>query len=196
MAKEYTQLTEKERYHLELLLQGSNSYSQNEIARILGRAKSTISREIKRNIKVKPKVWKKRAKRISISERPEKDILKEDIGNWEGDTIEGKGHRSGLGTFVDMKSKYVIIRKLRDKSSIEMKNALVGSFLKCPDLINTLTVDNGGEFALHDEMSAELKTKVYFSSPYSPWERGLNENTNGLIRRFYPKGTDFNKIPE
>ena len=103
MAKEYTQLTEKERYHLELLLQGSNSYSQNEIARILGRAKSTISREIKRNIKVKPKVWKKRAKQISISERPEKDILKEDIGNWEGDTIEGKGHRSGLGTFVDMK---------------------------------------------------------------------------------------------
>ena len=77
-----------------------------------------------------------------------------------------------------------------------MKNALVGSFLKCPDLINTLTVDNGGEFSLHDEVSSELKTKVYFSSPYSLWERGLNENTNGLIRRFYPKGTDFNKIPE
>ncbi len=291
VAKKYTQLTEKERYHLELLLQDPRPCSQTEIAKILGRDKSTISRELKRNkrkdgkycseiasalsasrrkrevvskftniakgiiedklkekwtpeqisselkskynifisheliyqhidndrklggalykllphrgnkykkrnIKVRAKVWKKAPKRVPISKRPNKRKLKRRIGNWEGDTIEGKGHHSGLGTFVDMKSKYVIIRKLMDKSSSEMKNALVGSFIECPDLISTLTVDNGGEFALHDEVSSALQTKVYFSNPYSPWERGLSENTNGLIRRFFPKGTDFNKIPE
>jgi len=101
-----------------------------------------------------------------------------------------------LGTFVDIRSKYVIIKKLRGKSSKEMKNAIIGSFKKCPELIRTLTVDNGSEFALHDDVRKELKSKVYFADPYSPWQRGLNENTNGLIRKFYPKGTDFSKISE
>lgn len=289
MAKKYTQLTEKERYRIEILIQ--EGYSNNKIAEKLGRDKSTIGREIrrnskgrnvysseeadnlsserckrelpskftdiakdvieeklkvgwspeqisiylkqenivsvsheliyqyididrksggilykflprrgnrykKRNIKVRAKIQKKAAKRISISERPGKRILKKYIGHWEGDTIEGKGHRSGLGTFVDMKSKYTIIRKLKDKSSEEMKNALIDSFINCTELINTLTVDNGGEFALHNEIGSELGATVYFANPYSPWERGLSENTNGLIRRFFPKGTDFNRISE
>lgn len=150
----------------------------------------------KRNIKNSSKIWKKAARRISISERCPKEILKSKIGNWEGDIVEGKGHRGGLATFVDMKSKYVIIKKVRDKSSEEMKNVLLDSFASCPELIETLTVDNGNEFARHDEISSSLNTKVYFANPYSPWERGLNENTNGLIRRFYPKGTDFHKINE
>lgn len=150
----------------------------------------------KRNVKGRGKVWKKVPKRTPISERPSKDILKKHIGNWEGDTIEGKGHRSGLGTFVDMKAKLTIIRKLKNKTSMEMKNAIVESFKNCPELINTLTVDNGNEFALHDKISTTLKSKVYFADPYSPWQRGLNENTNGLIRKFFPKGTDFNKITE
>ena len=290
MAKKYTQLTEKERYHLELLLQDPASCSQNQIAKRLDRHRSTISREIKRNrsqngkynsevasrfalarckrelpskftdlskdiiedklkigstpeqisayltrgniasvsheliyqyidkdrknggilyrllprrgkkykkrnIKAKIK-WKNVVKRISIDKRPAKNTLKKKVGHWEGDTIEGRRHRSGLGTFVDMKSKYVVIRKLKGKSSEEMKNALIGSFINCSELINTLTVDNGGEFALHNEVSSRLEAKVYFAHPYSPWERGLSENTNGLIRRFFPKGTDFNKISE
>ena len=73
------------------------------------------------------------------------------------------------------------------------KYAIIKSFNACPDVIKTLTVDNGNEFALHDRISKELGTIVYFAAPYSPWERGLNENTNGLIRRSYPKGTDFNR---
>ena len=150
----------------------------------------------KRNIKTRRKIWKSAVKRKSISERPAKDSLKKEVGHWEGDTVESKGHRGGIATIVDMKSRYTIIRKVRDKSSEEMKDAIVGSFRNCPEIIKTLTVDNGNEFALHDKISKELNTQVYFAEPYSPWERGLNENTNGLIRRFYPKGTDFTKVTE
>ena len=150
----------------------------------------------KRNIKARKKIWKKAAVRKPISKRPSIAGKKVEIGHWEGDTVESKAHRGGIATFVDMKTKYTVIRKVRDKSSEKMKDAILGSFIGCPELIKTLTVDNGNEFALHDEISRELNTEVYFANPYSPWERGLNENTNGLIRRFYPKGTDFSKISE
>lgn len=150
----------------------------------------------KRNIKTRKKYPKSAAARKPISSRPPEASEKTKIGHWEGDTVESKGHRGGIATLVDIKSKYTVIRKVRDKSSIEMKNAIVDSFIGCPDLMKTVTVDNGNEFALHDEISKELDAGVYFATPYSPWERGLNENTNGLIRRFYPKGTDFTKISE
>jgi transposase, IS30 family len=77
-----------------------------------------------------------------------------------------------------------------------MKDAIINAFKKTPEIIKTLTLDNGTEFALHDKISKELNTSIYFANPYSPWERGLNENTNGLIRRFYPKGTDFSGVTE
>jgi len=149
----------------------------------------------KRNIKTR-KVWKSAVKRKLISERPAKVAKKKEIGHWEGDTVVGKDHRGGLGTFVEIKSMYVIIRKVLDKSAEEMKNAILKSFNGCSDIIKTLTVDNGTEFALHDKISEGLGTGVYFATPYSPWERGLNENTNGLIRRFFPKGTDFTRVSE
>lgn len=285
----YNQLTEKERYHIELLIQ--EWHSQKMVSEFTGRDKSTISRELKRNkgtkgqyladeaitltrrrrkrtIKskltcehkdfisdklvlgwspeqisgylkkseeLKPvsheliyqyidqdkkaggllykclphrgkkykkrniktrRVWKTAVKRKPISERPHKSLLKKEIGHWEGDTVESKGHRGGIGTFVDMKSKLVLIRKVRDKSSEEMKDVILKTFSTNPELIKSLTVDNGNEFALHDKISHETGASVYFAAPYSPWERGLNENTNGLIRRYYPKGTDFNRVPD
>ena len=95
-----------------------------------------------------------------------------------------------------MKSKFTLMRKVRDKSAEEMKSAILKSFVACPEIIKTLTVDNGNEFALHHKINEELGTDVYFANPYSPWERGLNENTNGLIRRFFPKGTDFTRVSE
>jgi len=147
----------------------------------------------KRNIKTR-KVWKSAVKRKLISERPAKVAKKKEIGHWEGDTVVGKDHRGGLGTFVEMKSMYVVIRKVMDKSAEEMKNAILKSFNGCSDIIKTLTVDNGTEFALHDKISEGLGTGVYFATPYSPWERGLNENTNGLLRQYFPKSLDFNTI--
>ena len=145
------------------------------------------------NIKTRNKTWKKAAVRKAISERPSIAAEKIEIGHWEGDTVESKRHRGGIATLVDIKTKYTIIRKVRDKSSEKMKDAILESFIGCPELIKTLTVDNGSEFALHDKISQELNTEVYFANPYLQ-ERGLNENTNGLVRRFYPKGTDFSMI--
>lgn len=150
----------------------------------------------KRNIKMRKKFPNGAEKRRPISECPSKDVLKRQIGHWEGDMVEGKGHRSGLGTFVDIKTKFVVIRKLNSKSSQEMKDVINKNFRRCPELISSLILDNGREFALHGDISRKLSTDVYFADPYAPWQRGLNENTNMLIRRFFPKGTDFNKISE
>lgn len=139
----------------------------------------------KRNIKAR-RVWKSAVKRKLISERPPIASKGKEIGHWEGDTVEGKCHRGGIGTFVDKKSMFTVIRKVRDKSSEEMKNTIIKTFTRCSDVLKTLTVDNG----------MELGSGIYFANPYSPWERGLNENTNGLIRRFFPKGTDFTRVSE
>ena len=150
----------------------------------------------KRNLKTSRKIWKKAKKRRSIDDRPAIVNKNIEIGHWEGDTVESKGHQGGIGTFVDRKSKFLIIRRVKDKTSLAMKNAIVGAFKACPNIVKTMTLDNGTEFALHDQIEKELQTKVYFTHPYSPWERGLNENTNGLIRRFFPKGTDFSKVTD
>lgn len=150
----------------------------------------------KRNIKGRRKVWKTAKPRTSISERPSRVSAKKEALHWEGDTVESKGHSGGVATLVEMKAKYTLIRKVEDKSAETMKDVIIRSFIKCPDLIRSLTLDNGTEFALHDLIAKQLNTVVYFANPYSPWQRGLNENTNGLLRRFYPKGTDFSKISD
>jgi len=150
----------------------------------------------KRNIKNKRIVWKKAAVRQSIDERP--SIVKEkiEVGHWEGDTVESCGHKGGIATLVDIKSKFTIIKRVNNKSSEEMKNAITSSFANHGSIVKTITLDNGTEFAMHDKIEKTLGAKVYFAHPYSPWERGLNENTNGLIRRFYPKGTDFSAVTD
>ena len=134
--------------------------------------------------------------RISIAERPDTVDKKQRFGDWEGDTIIGKGHKSSVLTLVERKSKFLLIRKLSNHSSEELNKAILKSFKKSKDLFKTLTVDNGLEFAGHQKLTNDLDGNVYFATPYSPWERGLNENTNGLIRQFFPKGTDFNNILE
>ena len=153
----------------------------------------------KRNTKGQKKQkngWKTAKKRKSIEDRPPIVAEKTEFGHWEGDTVESKGHKGGIATFVDIKTKFLIIRKLKNKSSICMKDAVVSAFENFPQIAKTLTLDNGTEFALHDQMEKELNTQVYFAHPYSPWERGLNENTNGLIRKFHPKGTDFSEYTD
>tara|TARA_B100001964_G_C14096945_1_gene537456 strand:+ start:66 stop:1013 length:948 start_codon:yes stop_codon:yes gene_type:complete len=134
--------------------------------------------------------------RVSITERPGIVSKKQRFGDWEGDTIIGKGHKSSVLTLVERKSKFLLIRKLANHSSEELNNAILKSFKKAKGLFKTLTVDNGLEFAGHEKITNNLDGDVYFANPYSPWERGLNENTNGLIRQFFPKGTDFNNILE
>ncbi|MDE9482739.1 IS30 family transposase [Xenorhabdus bovienii] len=134
--------------------------------------------------------------RVSIDKRPKCVDKKQRIGDWEGDTIVGKDHKSALLTLVERKSLFTIIIKLEDKTAEGVAKAATRHLSLIKHKIKTMTFDNGLEFAEHELISKNLETKIYFAHPYSPWERGINENTNGLIRDYFPKGTDFNKVSE
>ena len=134
--------------------------------------------------------------RVDISKRPAIADEKTEIGHVEIDTIVGKNHKSQLLTIVDKACKVVTIRRLKSKSA----EAVIEGFQDVHDStfyeFKTITADNGTEFAGHEKISQLTGADFYFAKPYSSWERGLNEHTNGLIRRFLPKGTDFNKVSD
>jgi len=281
----YTQLTQEERYQIYILKKAE--YSQAEIAGLLERDKSTISRELRRNRglkgyrpqqahqlalmrrynKVQPRlgkeVWqavealirdewspeqvvgriameqgvsishewiyqyvytdkrsggelyrflrcqKVRRKRygaysrrgcipnqVSIDERPAIVNARRRFGDWEGDTVIGKGHRGALVTLVERKSLYTVIRAIPRKTAEAVRNAVTTGLAPHKDRVHTLTYDNGREFADHEGMAADLEARVYFAHPYASWERGLNENTNGLIRQYFPKDRDLTTVTE
>ena len=132
---------------------------------------------------------------VSIDNRPKHIELREEIGHWEGDLMIGKNHKSAIGTIVERKSRYTLIVKLKARNSTEVAKMFSKILNKLnPVLKKSMTYDNGIEMAKHQEITKKTGVKIYFAHPYSSWERGTNENTNGLIRRYLPKGTDFNKI--
>lgn len=132
---------------------------------------------------------------ISIEQRPLHIENREEVGHWEGDLVIGKGQKSAIGTNVERKTRYVIISKLKDRKSKTVTTEFQRDLKPLPKkLKKTMTYDNGMEMAKHESFTKKTGMLVYFAHPYSSWERGTNENTNGLIRRFFPKGTDFNKI--
>lgn len=132
--------------------------------------------------------------RISIHKRPVVVEQRTRIGDWEGDTIIGHRKRSAILTLVERKTLFVIIVKLNGKDASQLAQAMIQAFARYPDKVKTATVDNGREFAHHEKVTAALGVPVYFADPYSSWQRGCNENTNGLIRQYFPKGTDFNQV--
>ena len=279
----YTQLTQEERYQIYILKKAE--YSQTQIAELLERDKSTISRELRRNRglkgyrprqahnlalrrrydKAQPRignpVWqlvealirdewspeqivgrvemeqgvsishewiyqhvytdkrsggnlyrflrcqKVRRKRyglysrrgtipnqISIDERPAIVDAKRRFGDWEGDTVIGKSHRGALVTLVERKSLYTVIRSVIHKTAAAVRAAVVDGLAPDIDRVHTITYDNGREFANHEGMASDLETRIYFAHPYASWERGLNENTNGLIRQYFPKDRDLRTV--
>lgn len=132
---------------------------------------------------------------IGIDERPAEVATREIPGHWEGDLILGKGRESAIGTLVERTTRFLIIVPLKKKDSTAVRKAFEREFKKLPKHLKlSLTYDNGTEMAQHKLFTKNTKVNVYFAHPYSPWERGTNENTNGLIRDFLPKGTDFNLI--
>ena len=134
--------------------------------------------------------------RVSIEERPDSVARKERIGDWEGDLIVGKRHQSAMLTLVERKTKYTLVMKLAaNKNPKALSLALIKEMKNFKDIFHTLTLDNGFEFAAHEMISGALGVRIYFAHPHSPWERGLNENTNGLLRQFFRKGVDLNNIP-
>lgn len=133
--------------------------------------------------------------RVSISERPKIVDDKIRFGDWESDSMEGGKSKGGLATHVERKSRYLVAGKLEDKRSDTFMAASITLFEDFnPAFIKTFTVDNGSEFARFKELEKATDSQVYFADPYSPWQRGLNENTNGLLRRFFPKGCNFHEI--
>lgn len=132
--------------------------------------------------------------RISIDQRPAIVARKSRIGDWEADTIIGARHKGAILSCTERKSKLTLLRKLDSKGALEVKHNCIDLLSPCADQVFTITVDNGKEFCDHRDIAAVLQTKIYFAHPYASWERGLNENTNGLIRQYFPKKYDFAKI--
>ena len=281
--KNYKQLTLEQRYQISALVQ--LGFNKSAIAEELGVHKSTIGRELKRNLskrgyrpqfaerqackrrreKVKPRIsdetwsaveakikeqwspaqisgrralegkgtvsheWiyqriyrdrraggtlylnlrchKKRKKRygkydrrgtlvnqISIEQRPQIVEQKSRLGDWELDTIIGKGHRQAIVSMTERLSKLLRMKKVSRKTGILVKQAVCRKLTGLT--VHTLTSDNGREFAEHSQIAEKLRADFYFCHPYSSWERGLNENTNGLIRQYFPKRSEFAKITD
>src|SRR6516162_6128143 len=132
--------------------------------------------------------------RIDISERPAIVARKTRLGDWEGDTVVSAGRKGGLLTLVERKTKLTKIAKLPRATARATQKAAVRRLKPIADFVHTITFDNGKEFATHQDITHALKATIFFATPYHAWERGLNENTNGLIRDFFPKGTDFSTI--
>ncbi len=278
----YTQLTQEQRYQISVLLKiGQN---QTEIAEMIGKHKSTISREVRRNRgqrgyrpkqahemslnrrkKAKPRIqeatwaliesklqedwspeqisdWlkqntaiqvsheriylyiyvdkraggslhkhlrcqKKRRKRygsydrrgklsnrVSIDQRPAEVETRQRLGDWEVDTIIGKRHKQGLVTLIERKSRLVFIRKVKQRTAGAVEDAIIHLLDPWTHDVHTITADNGKEFAHHEQIAKKLKTEFYFAHPNAAWERGSNENANGLIRQYFPKKQSFDNI--
>ena len=133
--------------------------------------------------------------RIPIEDRPKSVESRRHAGHWEGDSLISRKSKVALNTLVERKSRLVLITKLSRKSADETNRAVIDRLKKLPAKgRQTLTLDNGTENAKHEHLSAKLGIKCYFARPYASWERGSNENANGLIRWYLPKGTDFRRI--
>lgn len=132
---------------------------------------------------------------LSIEERPKEVADRIVPGHWEGDLIVGKNNRSALGTLVERTTRTTILVPVKSKEAEVVAKAFAKEVRKLPQQMKlTLTYDQGREMAAHKLFTNITGVKVYFAHPRSPWERGTNENTNGLIRQYFPKGTDFNKV--
>jgi IS30 family transposase len=135
--------------------------------------------------------------RVSIDERPDMVAARQRFGDWEGDTVEGAKGSGHITTHVERKSRYLIAAKLVNKTAAVTAAAITAVFRRIPKTLrHTLTLDNGKEFARFGEIEKGTGLAVYFADPYSAWQRGTNENTNGLLRRYFPKGSDFRKVTQ
>ena len=131
-------------------------------------------------------------RQVKIDGRPEVINRRGRLGDFEGDTIVSSGKQGGIVTLVDRQSGYLLAGKLKDRTAARTRRKMEKLLAPLPaDKRHSATFDNGKEFSEHEALSRRLEISVYFAHPYCSWERGTNEHTNGLLRQYYPKGTDF-----
>jgi len=133
--------------------------------------------------------------RVDIDQRPSVVDDKRRFGDWEGDTIIGS-HEGGavIASMVERKSRFTRLAKAKNKTTAAVVGSINQQMQPLIDFVHTITLDNGKEFSQHEMLSKVLDANVYFAKPYHSWERGLNENTNGLVRQYFPKKVPFDKI--
>lgn len=135
--------------------------------------------------------------RVGIEQRPQVVQEQARFGDWEGDTLLGKQGKRRIMTIVERRSLYVVLRPMQNAGATALNQAVLQGLAHLPkELIHTITVDNGSEFSRFKELEERLDAKVYFARPYAAWERGINENINGLIRQFLPKGQSLVGVNE
>ena len=129
--------------------------------------------------------------RVDIDERPEVANQRERVGDWEADTIIGKNHKGAIVTLDERKTKLRLAAPLAGKKAQPVKEAMLSLLLPIKQFVETLTFDNGKEFTLHEVIGKALACDTYFAKPYHSWERGQNENANGLLRQYFPKSMEL-----
>ena len=132
--------------------------------------------------------------RRPISERPTHVEKRSQIGHWEGDTLIGKGHKQAIVSLVERKSGYAVLKKVSKKTSELVRSAIIKGLQPISEKVKTITFDNGLEFSQHAEIDKALKSKSYFADPFSSWQRGSNENLNGLVRQYIPKNRPLSTV--
>jgi IS30 family transposase len=134
---------------------------------------------------------------VSIHERPVEALGRAIVGHWEGDLIKGAGNASAVGTLVERKSRYVLLAQVDGAGAEAVLDGFTRRMRTVPPAVRkTLTYDQGKEMARHQELAQRLNIRVYFADPHSPWQRPSNENTNGLLRQYLPKGTDLSGLSQ
>ena len=131
-----------------------------------------------------------------IEDRPAIVDERKRIGDWEADTVIGKNHKQAIVSIVERKTGFALIRKVERKTAQAVSQAMIELLKPYRSQVHTITSDNGKEFASHEEIGKKLKADFYFAHPFASWERGTNENTNGLIRQYFPKNRDFTTITQ
>lgn len=138
------------------------------------------------------RVWRERG--TPIDARPKVVDTRERLGDWEGDTVESRDHAPGVNTLLERRSGLFLVTKVKDKTSAATRVAVIERLSSLPT--HTLTTDNGSENQDWREIQETLHIDCFFAHPYHSWERGANENANGLLREYFPKGTDFRNVPD